>query len=122
MGIANKLNSNRKQTVREDIDTGSITYISAAELSKTQPPYPLPLAGFFIKDGEYGHQVTLIIDDGKNDPYGVNIPKRYVEKFEGLTEDEIDEIISGKSAINNITPDVKTKKGKTTTIEFIDLE
>lgn len=121
MGIANKLNSNRKQTVREDIDTGSITYISAAELAKTVPPYPLPLAGFFMKDGEYGRQITLIVDDGKN-VYGVNVPKRYVEKFEGLTEEEIDDVINGKSAINNITPEVKTKKGKTTMIEFIDLD
>ena len=121
MGIANKLNSSRKQTVREDIDTGSITYISAAELAKTQPPYPLPLAGFFLKDGEYGRQVTLIVDDGEN-VYGVNIPKRYVEKFENLTDEEVNEIMTGKSAINNITPEVKTKKGKTTMIEFIDLE
>lgn len=120
MGIANKLNSNRKQTVREGIDTKELTYIKADELAKTNPPYPLALAGFFIKDGEYGKQVTLIVDDG-NELYGVNIPKRYVDQFEGLEVDEIDEIVNGHVGIQSIQTGVKTPKGKTTMIEFCDM-
>lgn len=120
MGIANKLNSNRKQTVREGIDTKELTYIKADELAKTNPPYPLPLAGFFIKDGEYGKQVTLIVDDGQ-ELYGVNIPKRYVEQFEGLDADDIDEIVNGRVGIQSIQANVKTPKGKTTMIDFCDM-
>lgn len=121
MGIANKLNSGRRQTVREGIDTKDISYISAKELALTNPPYPLPLAGFFLKDGEYGRQVTIIVDDGKN-IYGVNIPKRYTDMFEGLTEDEIEVVKNGGLLISKITADVKTPKGKTTMIEFEDAE
>ena len=123
MGFANTLNGGaRRDTVREDIDTKEITYMSAAELAKLQAPMPLPLAGYFIKDGEYGKQVTVIVDDGKNDPYGVNLPKRYVEKFEGLADEAIDAILDGKVAIGSIEGDVKTPKGKTTMVTFIDLE
>ena len=123
MGFANSLNgSARRDTVREDIDTKEINYMSAAELAKLEAPTPLPLAGFFIKDGDYGKQVTVIVDDGKNDPYGVNIPKRYVERFEGLDDDAIDAVMQGRVAIGSIEGDVKTPKGKTTMIEFIDME
>jgi hypothetical protein len=120
MGIANKLNSGRKQTVREGIDTKDLRYLSAAEYAKTNPDYPVSLAGFFIKNGEYGEQVTLIIMDGET-PTGLNIPKRYVDMFKDLEPDEIDEIINGHLAISAITPDVKTPKGKTTYIEFEDV-
>ena len=120
MGIASKINSGRRQTVREGVDTKEITYISAAELAKTNPPYPLPLAGFFMKDGEFGRQVTLIVDDG-TDVYGVNIPKRYAEMFEDLTNEDIEAIKTGALGISSITPDVKTPKGKTTMIEFEDI-
>ena len=118
MGIANKLNSGRRDTVREGVDTKNITYMSAADFADTMPVYPIPLAGFFIKDGDYGKQVTLIIDTGVYQ--GLNIPKRYADMFEGLTPDEIESVKAGDLLINNITPDVKTPKGKTTMIDFID--
>ena len=39
MGFANSLNgSARRDTVREDIDTKEINYMSAAELAKLQAP------------------------------------------------------------------------------------
>lgn len=121
MGIAAKLNNGRKQTVREDIDTKDIQYIKADELAKMNPSYPLRLAGFFIKDGDYGKQVTIIVDDG-NDVYGVNIAKRYTEMFEDLNDDEVEDVKAGKLAISEIKPNVSTPKGKTTYIEFIDVE
>lgn len=121
MGIASKLNNGRKQTVRDDIDTKDIQYFKADELAKMNPTYPLPLAGFFIKDGDYGKQVTLIVDDG-NDVYGLNIAKRYTDMFESLTESEIEGIKNGGLAISEIKPNVATPKGKTTYIEFIDIE
>ena len=123
MGFANSLNgSARRNTVRKDVDTKTITYISAAELAKIEAPMPLPLAGFFIKEGEYDKQITVSVDDGKNDPYGVNIPKRYVERFEALDDEAIDACIEGRVAIGAVEGDVKTPKGKTTMIEFIDVE
>lgn len=120
MGIASKLNTGRKQTVRKDISTKDISYLKPDELAKTNPPYPLPLAGYFLKDGKYGKQVTLIIDDG-SDVYGVNVAKRYTDMFEGLTDEEIDEVKAGKLGIQSIICDVDTPNGKTTIIEFCDL-
>lgn len=120
MGIAQKLNTGRKQTVRKDIITKDIMYIKADELAKTNPLYPLPLAGYFLKDGKYGRQVTLIIDDGK-EVYGLNVAKRYAEMFEGLTDEEIDDIKAGKCGISRITCNVDTPNGKTTVIDFCDL-
>ena len=121
MGIATKLNSGRKQTVRDDIETNDLQYLKVDELAKMNPPYPLKLAGFFIKDGNYGKQVTIIVDDG-NEVYGVNIAKRYTEMFQDLTDDEIEDVKAGKLAISEIKPNVPTPKGKTTYIEFIDVE
>ena len=120
MGIASKLNSGRKQTVREGIDTKDIPYMSAADFAETNPDYPISLAGFFIKNGEYGEQVTIIVMDGEQ-PTGINIPKRYVDDFKELDAAEIDAIVNGELAISSITPNVKTPKGKTTMIEFIDV-
>ena len=37
MGIANKLNTGRKQTVKEGIDTKDLEYMSAADYSDTKP-------------------------------------------------------------------------------------
>ena len=122
MGIASKLNSGKKQTVREGIDTSEIEYIKIDELAKGKPTLPLKLAGFFIKNCEkYGKQVTLIVDDGK-DVYGVNVAKRYTEMFEALTDEEIEDVKAGKLAISEIKPDVDTPKGKTTYIEFVDID
>lgn len=120
MGIAQKLNTGRKQTVREGVDTKELSYLKADELAKTNPPYPLPLCGYFLKDGKFGRQVTLIVDDGK-EVYGVNVAKRYAEMFESLTDEEIDEVIAGKLGIQSITCDVSTPNGKTTVVDFCDL-
>ena len=46
MGIANKLNTGRKQTVKEGIDTKDLEYMSAADYADTKPKYPVHLAGF----------------------------------------------------------------------------
>lgn len=121
MGLSSKLNGGGRKTVRDGVDTKTLTYIKAAELGLTEPPYPLRLIGFFIKDGEYGEGVTVIVKD-KKDMYGVNLPKRYVEKFKSLTDEEVEGLISGDTGISDIKVDVKTPKGKTTMIEFCDMD
>lgn len=121
MGIAQKLNTGRKQTVREGIDTAGLEYFKADEVLKMDPDFPIPLAGFFLKEGDFGKQVTLIADDGQV-VFGINVAKRYTEMFESLTDDEIEDVKVGKLAISSITPNVKTPKGKTTVIEFVDIE
>ena len=122
MGLADKLSNKRKNTVREGIDTKEIEYISAASLADFAPEaFPLKLVGFFIKDGDYGKQVTVIAETDV-DIIGIDLPKRYVDMFEDLTPEEIEDIKEGKLAISGVEGDVKTPKGKTTMIEFTDLE
>lgn len=121
MGIANKLNIERKQTVKEGIETKDLEYMSAADYDDTKPEYPVHLAGFFLKNSKYGEQVTIIVDDPKQGVIGVNIPKRYAELFKNLSDDEIDLVKDGCLMITKIEPNVKTPKGKTSMIEFADV-
>lgn len=121
MGLASKLNTSRRITVPESINTKDIEYMSAADFADSKPDYPVTVAGFFVKKGEYGDQVTLIVYDGE-DPVGVNIPKRYTDMFKEFTDDEVEDVLDGKLVITKIEKDVKTKKGKTTAITFGDVE
>lgn len=122
MGIANKLNSGRRETMPENINTKELTFIKAAELAKLNPPYPLPVLGYFINTkGDYGASVTLAVKSG-NDVLGVNIPSRYVEQFKDLTDDEVQDILNGGLQITGIKAGVKTKNGVTCFIEFEDVE
>lgn len=116
MGLANKFNTNARSTVKEGIDTKSLQYMKAADIAFNEGD-PIVIYGFIIQDGDFGKSVTLIC---AND-IGINIPPRYVKMFEGLTDEEVEEVKAGKMGIKSITANVKTKKGTTTTLEFCDL-
>jgi hypothetical protein len=121
MGLAKALNSKRKDTVREGVNTKEIEYMSAADYTEKISEYPAALAGFFIKEGDYGKLLTLIVEH--DDTFiGLNVPKRYVEKFEAYDDEAVEYIKAGDLLISMITPDVKTPKGMTTMVEFIDRE
>lgn len=122
MGIANKLNSGRRETMPENINTKEMTFIKAAELAKANPPYPLPVLGYFINTkGDYGASVTLAVKVN-NDILGVNLPSRYVDQFKELTDDEVSDILNGGLRITGIKSGVKTKNGITCFIEFEDVD
>lgn len=122
MGIANKLNSGRRETMPENINTKDMTFIKAAELAKANPPYPLPVLGYFINTkGDYGASVTLAVKVN-DDILGVNLPSRYVDQFKELTDDEVSDILNGGLQITGIKGGVKTKNGITCFIEFEDVD
>ena len=122
MGLANKLNSGRKDTMPSDIDTKELTYIKAAELAKSNPPYPMPVKGFFINNkGDFGPSLTVVVEI-KGEYIGINTPARYVKMFDELTAEEIDDILNGGLQITNIRAGVKTKNGITSYIDFEDVE
>ena len=105
----------------ENINTKELTFIKAAELAKLNPPYPLPVLGYFINTkGDYGASVTMAVKSG-NDIIGVNLPSRYVEQFKDLTDDEVADILNGGLQITGIKAGVKTKNGVTCFIEFEDV-
>ena len=75
----------------------------------------LKIYGYFINDGgKYGKSVAVII----NPENAVNLPKRYVEIFENLTDEEIDAITAGKVILANIRT-VETKKGDTAEFDLV---
>lgn len=122
MGIANKLNSGRRETMPENINTKDMTFIKAAELEKANPPYPLPVLGYFINTkGDYGASVTLAVKVN-DDILGVNLPSRYVDQFKELTDDEVADILNGGLRITGIKGGIKTKNGITCFIEFEDVD
>lgn len=122
MGIANRLNSGRRETMPESINTKELTFIKAAKLAELNPPYPLPVLGYFINTkGDYGASVTLVVMSG-DDVLGVNLPSRYVEQFNDLTDDEVADILNGGLQITGIKGGVKTKNGVTCFIEFEDVD
>lgn len=122
MGIANKLNSGRRETMPENINTKELTFIKAAELAKLNPPYPLPVLGYFINTkGDFGASITIAVKSG-DDVLGVNLPSRYVDQFKDLTDDEVADILNGGLQITGIKSGVKTKNGVTCFIEFEDVE
>lgn len=122
MGIANRLNSGRRETMPENINTKDMIFIKAAELAKANPPYPLPVLGYFINTkGDYGASVTLVVKVN-DDILGVNLPSRYVDQFKELTDDEVADILNGGLQITGIKGGVKTKNGITCFIEFEDVD
>lgn len=67
---------------------------------------------FFNSSGKYGESVTVITSPET----GVNLPKRYVALFKGLSDEEIEAITSGRLTLVNIHP-IETKSGESTTFE-----
>ena len=122
MGIANKLNSSRRETMPEDINTKELTFIKAHELAKMNPPYPIPILGFFINNkGDYGPSVTLAVNIN-GEILGLNLPSRYVDMFKDLDDYDVKDILNGGLQITGIKGGVKTKNGTTCFIEFEDVD
>lgn len=115
MGLANKMNTGKRETVASDINTKELEYFKAKELVDF-PNFPIVLKGFFIQDGKYGRSVTAV-----GHTIGINLPKRYVEMFESFSDEEVEQIKAGCLGIANIS-EFDSKNGKTVSIEFVDLE
>lgn len=115
MGLANKMNTANKSTVAESVDTKKLEYFKAKELIDSDK-FPIRLKGFFFQSGEYGESVTCVSDE-----IGINMPSRYVDVFKEYSDDEIEDVKQGLLGIASIT-EFKSKRGKTVSIEFIDME
>ena len=116
MGIANKLNSGKsRRTLPEDFKLDDIQYVKAKEIA-FEDGDPIKLVGFIIKKGDYGKSITLY-----SEKLGINVPARYVEMFENMTDEEVEDIIDGKLGISAIHDGIKTKQGVTVAIDFVDM-
>lgn len=115
MGLANKVNTGKRETVASDINTKELEYFKAKELIGSDK-FPIRLKGYFTQTGKYGESITVVADD-----FGINLPKRYVDMFKAFSDEEVEQIKTGCLGIANIS-EFDSKNGKTVNIEFVDLE
>ena len=73
-----------------------------------------PCGAIFTEKGKYGKSVGLVIDADTL----VWLPKRYVEKFEALTEEEIEALKAGKVHLTNFR-DHDGQNGKTIVFDLV---
>lgn len=119
MGFAASLNSDRRQTLPDDIDLEGIDYVNIKNLVGKKKVFPIPVKGFFISKGKFGLGVTLIGEVG-GEITGINVPSWYVDLFKNATDDQVEDMLAGKLLIAGA--EVKTtKNGTTTIIEFADV-
>lgn len=119
MGFAASLNSDRRQTLPDDIDLEGIDYVNIKNLVGKKKVFPIPVKGFFISKGKYGLGVTLI-GEINGDIIGINIPSWYVDRFKDATDDQVEDTLAGKLLIAG-AEEKTTKNGTTTIIEFADV-
>lgn len=119
MGFAASLNSDRRQTLPEDVDLEGIDYVNIKNLVGKKKVYPIPVKGYFISKGKYGLGVTLIVDLN-GEITGLNIPSWYTDRFKDATDDQVEQILEGKLVIAG-AEEKTTKNGTTTIIEFADV-
>ena len=105
------LNKGAKSTIKEGINTKEMSFVGLKEyVGKEIKP-----DGFFFTDkGKYGRQVVVIADGVK-----INIPKRYVETFEGIRDnaEALDDFLNGHVIMTNIR-NIDSDNGKTVCFDF----
>ena len=119
MGFAASLNSDRRQTLPDNIDLEGIDYVNIKNLVGKKKSFPRPVKGFFISKGKYGLGVTLIGEIG-GEITGINIPSWYTDRFKDATDDQVEDMLNGKLIIAG-AEEKTTKNGTTTIIEFQDV-
>ena len=119
MGLAASLNSDRRQTLPDDIDLEVIDYVNIKNLVGKKKSFPIPIKGFFISKGKYGLGVTLI-GELNGEITGINIPSWYVDRFKDATDDQVEDILNEKLVIAG-AEEKTTKNGTTVIIEFADV-
>lgn len=74
----------------------------------------IPIYGYFFNtSGKYGESVTVITSPET----AINLPKRYVEIFHNLSEEETAAIVAGRVSMVDIES-LETKSGDTTTFRM----
>lgn len=105
-------NLNRKNTVREGIDTTILEFKPLKDfLGQT-----IRCDGFFFNEGKFGRQVVVVGTNIVNETFLINMPARAVEQFDKINENEsaLNAMLEGKMCIKDIK--MKDTKNGTTTI------
>lgn len=105
------LNTESKKTVRDGINSQEWEFKKLKEFVGQE----IPVNGFFFTDGgKYGKSVVVVADGVK-----VNLPKRYVERFEEIRDNKeaLDALLGGHLKLVNIR-EINAEQGKTAAFDF----
>lgn len=123
MSLANKMNKGRS-TIRESVSLEGIDYVKAKDIA-FEGEYPIKIVGFLTRKSELndGRTCTLITENKKGAIMGINVPDRYAADFDGMTDEEVEDIKAGKLGIKAIKILPAKKKGQhdTAVLDFVDL-
>lgn len=120
MSLSSKTRAGGRETLPKNIKLEDLTYTKARDLVNDVAE-PMPLVGFFFKNGKYGKEVTIVVNRS-GELLGVNIPNWYIKTFEDLTDEEVQEILDGKQALASVEA-FETQGGNTSyRVNFIDVE
>lgn len=110
MGFKNKFK--HTTTVNELCNTENMEFKKLSDFIGKK----VRLWGFFYTEGKFGKQVVGVTNNCL-----VNLPKRAVEDFESLTDEEVEDVKNGKMVLTNIR-EFNSKSGQTVVYEYDDAE
>lgn len=114
MGLLENVNKGHRSTVGIEMDSKA-RYIKLLDYIKEIGSDHFKFYGFVLSESKrYGSkQVALVVSP---DTF-VNIPKRYAESFESVTDDELQLIFNGKMEICD-AHEIASKNGNTVTFNL----
>lgn len=119
MSLSARTRGGGRVTLPNDINLEDLTYTKARDLVGDKFE-PMVLKGYFFKKGKFGKEITLVADR-KGELIGINIPSWYIKTFEDLTDEEVNEILDGKQALESVEA-FETQGGNTSyRVNFIDV-
>lgn len=114
MGLLENVNKGHRSTVGIETDH-NVRYIKLMDYIKEIGSDRFKFYGFIVSESKRfgGKQVVLVVSP---DTF-VNIPKRYAELFDDVTDDELKLIFDGKMEICDVH-EISSKNGKTATFNL----
>lgn len=114
MGLLENVNKGNRSTVGIETDS-NVRYIKLLDYVKEIGSDHFKFYGFILTENKRygGKQVALVVSP---DTF-VNLPKRYAESFENVTDDEINLIFEGKMEICDVH-EISSKNGDTVTFNL----
>lgn len=114
MGLVENVNNGHRSTVGIETDS-NVRYVKLLDYIKEIGSDHFKFYGFVVSESKRygGKQAVLVVSP---DTF-VNIPERFAELFESVTDDELQLIFEGKMEICNVH-EILSKNGKTVTFNL----
>ena len=114
MGLLENVNKGHRSTVGIETDA-NVRYVKLLDYIKEIGSDRFKFYGFVVSESKRygGKQVALVVSP---DTF-VNLPKRYAESFENVTDDDLKLIFDGKMEICDVC-EISCKNGNTVTFNL----